>query len=408
MAILQLYVPEEGVSLDSTHTFAYGLRSNGGELQRSGTGSLTELPRADRLELILPAGLVLLTEVKLPPVRGQKLRQMLPFAVEDQILSDPESVHVAAGARAADGATPVAVIDKAWLKDVLEALRRAKLRADRAIPETCLPELEPQAWTLVWNGRDGFVRTGPALGMALDSVDETLSPLALARAVTEAKVQNRAPQRIIFRATDDARSIPNFASWGTTLGAVVVPGKDWEWAPRFLNTADAINFLQGEFAPSSGIRDLVPELKPIWLLAGLVIALQGAATTYDWWRLTREQRALQTDMEKTFRAAFPDAKIVDAPLQMQRNLADLRRASGAAEPNDFLPLAAKAANLFGPGVKMQAFHYDNGALKADVLLADQNAAEELRSRLTGDKARIEATTPKDGGVSARVAIGGGP
>jgi general secretion pathway protein L len=410
MTILHLYIPEEGIPLDNAHAFAYALRSNLGELQRSGSAALAELPGADRLELILPASLVLFTELKLPPVRGQKLRQMLPFAVEDKVLSEPDAIHVAAGSRDQDGITAVAIIDKAWLREVLEGLRKAGLRADRAMAETCLPELEPQAWTLVWNGQDGFVRTSQAFGLALDSVEESMTPLALARAVSEAKEAGKAPQRIIFRATDHAR-IPGFSNWSTALGVPVVPGKDWEWAPRYLSTAGTINFLQGEFSPTSGLRELVPELKPIWILAALIIALQAVATTFDWWRLSREQRSLTSEMDKTFRTAFPDAKVVvDAPLQMQRNLSELKRASGQAEQTDFLPLVAKAAALLSAPAKPQTLNYDNGQLKVDALFPDEQAVEELRGRVTsmGKQARIEATNRKDNGMSARLAIGAQP
>jgi general secretion pathway protein L len=115
MTILQIYLPESGLSNDSDISLRYALRANSGELQRNGTGQLNDLPRADRVDIIVPASLVLFTEVKLPPVRGQKLRQLLPFAVEEKILSDPDQVQVAAGQRDAAGITRVAIVDRAWL-----------------------------------------------------------------------------------------------------------------------------------------------------------------------------------------------------------------------------------------------------------------------------------------------------
>lgn len=409
MTILQIYLPEAGLANDNDIALRYALRHNTGELQRSGTGQPAELPRADRVDIIVPASLVLFTEVKLPPVRGQKLRQLLPFAVEEKILSDPEQVQVAAGARDEAGVTRVAVIDRAWLNAACERLRLLGMRPDNGFAETCLPELEPNAWTLIWDGNDGFVRTAVGAGLALDSMSEGGAPFALRRAVEEARGHARLPEKIILRATDAAASVPDLQLWTTQLGVSVVPGQDWHWAPRFLNTANSINLLQGDYAPSSSMRELLPQLRPILALAGLIVGIQVLATGADWWRLNHEKKALAAEMDKTFKAAFPDAKVVvDAPLQMQRNLADLRRASGQSQPNDFLPLLAKALPLINAATGVEAMNYDQGALKVDALFRDEGSVSELRNQVSSvPGASVEASNPKEGGIAVRIAISGG-
>ncbi len=409
MTILQIYLPEAGFVVDNDVELKYALRANTGELQRSGSAVPAELPRADQVEIIVPASLVLFTEVKLPPVRGQKLRQMLPYAVEEKILSDPEQVQVATGLRDAEGITRVAIVDRAWLDSVFDRLRQLGFRPERGYAETCLPELEPQGWTLIWDGHEGFVRTAQGAGLALDSMGDDGAPFALRRAVAEARVRQRLPEKIILRATDGAARIPDLALWTTQLGVSVVPGQDWEWAPRFLNTANAINLLQGDYAPSSSVRELLPQLRPILILAGLIIGAQVLATGADWWRLNREKKALAADMDKTFRAAFPDAKVVvDPPLQMQRNLADLRRASGQPQPTDFLPLLYRSLALISDAKRVEALNYDQGSLKLDVLFSDGSAVEQLRNDLvkTIPGASVEASTQKSDGVSARLALSG--
>ena len=406
MTVLQIYLPEAGLDNESDVALRYALRANTGELQRNGSVRLAELPRADRVDIIIPASLVLFTEVKLPPVRGQKLRQLLPFAVEEKILSDPDQVQVAAGARDMAGMTRVAIVDRVWLDSACQRLRQWGMRPENGYAETCLPELEPNAWTLIWDGNDGFVRTAVGAGLALDSMSEGGAPFALRRAVEEARGNTRLPEKIILRATDAAASVPDLALWTTQLGVSVVPGQDWHWAPRFLNTANAINLLQGDYAPSSSLRELLPQLRPILLLAGLIIGVQVLATGADWWRLNHEKKNLTVEMDKTFKAAFPDAKVVvDAPLQMQRNLADLRRASGQSQSNDFVPLLAKVMPLINPAIGIEAMSYDQGALKVDALFRDESSVSELRDQLkTVTGASIEASNPKEGGMAVRIAI----
>ena len=406
MTILQVYLPEAGFGVDNEVAVKYALRAPTGELQRSGSAAPSELPRADQVEIIVPASLVLFTEVRLPPVRGQRLRQLLPFAVEEKILSDPNQVQVATGLRDAQGMTRVAILDRAWLDSVCDRLRQLGLRPERGFAETCLPELEPQAWTLIWDGHEGFVRTDQGAGLALDNMGDDAAPFALRRAVEEARDKQRLPEKIILRATDAAASVPDLALWTTQLGVSVVPGQDWHWAPRFLNTANAINLLQGDYAPSSNLRELLPQLRPILLLAGLIIGVQVLATGADWWRLNREKKNLTVEMDKTFKSAFPDAKVVvDAPLQMQRNLADLRRASGQSQSNDFVPLLAKVMPLINPAIGIEAMSYDQGALKVDALFRDESSVSELRDQLKSVAgASIEASNPKEGGMAVRIAI----
>ena len=188
MSTLQIYIPEAGLAEPESPEIPWILRTARGE-RRHGRSSVDELPRADHCEVIVPASVVLLTEVNIPPASRQRLRQMLPFAVEDRILTDPENVHVAAGPRLANGATPVAVIEKGWLAAVIERLKRAGVRPQRMLVETTMPELSPGAWCVVWNGRDGFARTGPASGMALDGGSESTPPLALTRAIADARAR---------------------------------------------------------------------------------------------------------------------------------------------------------------------------------------------------------------------------
>ena len=408
MTILQIYLPEAGLANDSDLPLRYAVRANNGELQRNGTAQLAELPRTERVDIIVPASMVLFTEVKLPPVRGQKLRQLLPFAVEEKILSDPDQVQVAVGARDEGGLTRLAVVDRIWLDTCCDRLRRLGLRPINGFAETCLPELEPNAWTLIWDGQDGFVRTAVGAGLALDSMGVSGAPFGLRRAVEEARINTRLPEKIILRATDAAASVPDLQLWSTQLGVSVVPGQDWHWAPRFLNTANAINLLQGDYAPSSSLREWVPQLRPILLLAGLIIGAQVLATGADWWRLNREKKNLTAEMNKIFKTAFPNASVVvDPPLQMQRNLAELRRASGQAQPNDFLPLLAKILPLMSAATAVEAMTYEQGALKVDAMFRDEASVSDLRKRLTTvPNAKIEAGNPKDGGVSVRIAIPG--
>jgi len=77
-------------------------------------------------------------------------------------------------------------------------------------------------------------------------------------------------------------------------------------------------------------------------------------------------------MQKTFRATFGDTvTLVNAPLQMQRNLAELRHAAGLPDAGDFLPLLNLAGRSLSalPAGSVASMHYEAGRLDLDIRLA---------------------------------------
>jgi len=410
MSLLRLHIPPDWPDAEAAAPLPWCRLGARGELLACGTTALDQLPRAEACELILPAELVLLTRAALPRGSRQKLRQLLPYAIEDKLVAEPDAVHVAAGPRLADGQTALAVIDKSWLKRVLARLQAARLQPRNAWPETLLPELPADGWVMVWDGRGGFLRTGAQSGMHLDGGSAVQPPAALALSVAQARASALLPHHLLLRLRD-ATPPPDVEAWSHALGMAVEVGVEWSPLQHPDSRGGGIDLLQGEFAPSGVSRDLWPRLRLPLVLAGLIALVQIGATTIEWLLLSREKQLLQVSMERSFRQAFPDARVViDAPLQMQRNLAELRGASGRLSPLDFLPLLARAATALDADSRSQlrALHYDSNQLRMEVRLADRAAADELHKRLldaglTSQLQEVSGTAPQS---LARIVITG--
>ena len=94
--------------------------------------------------------------------------------------------------------------------------------------------------------------------------------------------------------------------------------------------------------------------------AAVLIAAHVALTAADWARLSSESSSLQSRMESEFRRLFPDTTaVVDAPLQMQRRVADLRRNSGMGDASDLLPMLAAISPALD-GLNAQAERLEQG------------------------------------------------
>lgn len=405
MATLRLYLPESWPDGAGREPLAWALCDGPGTAAQHGRALPAQLPPAERLELVAPAAAVLLTSATLPPRRGDKARRLLPYAVEDRLAVDPDSVHVAMGPATADGAVALAVVDKAWLDQTLAMLAEAGLRPRRMVPETLLPERDGATWTVVWQGAGGFVRSGACAGLALDGAAGV--PVALAATLQEAGVAGKLPDRIAVRCAPGTAA-PDCMQWTMALGLPVSHGPDWDWRRADLAVAP-LDLLQGDYVPRTFAPDLLPRFKPALAILGLILALQGLGTLADWWRLKREKRQLLAHMEASFRQAFPEASaVVDPALQMERQLAALRRAAGRPQAGDFLPLLAQVAPLLesaGDG-RVRAIGYEGGALTLGMTLAGSEAAARLQRRFAdaGARADVAASPATAAGVPVRVTI----
>jgi general secretion pathway protein L len=113
-----------------------------GRKERSGRAGLAFLPRASATVLIVAARDTLMLAATLPPLKGQRLRQALPNVVEDQLIQDAQTCHIALDPQPlADGSRIVAVIDRGWFRFIVEAFSSAGHRNLRAVPVArCLPQ----------------------------------------------------------------------------------------------------------------------------------------------------------------------------------------------------------------------------------------------------------------------------
>jgi general secretion pathway protein L len=393
---LKIYIPETWRGKDDACPWVLANNSAPASAAQTARGEnrFVDMPQPDETVVIVPATRVLLLEAKLPKGNRKQLRQALPFAVEDKITADPETIHVAAGTMRADGNRPLAVIDKQWLRRVLDALIEADIFPRSIMVETLGPSLEPGSWTVVWRGQEGFVRTGPASGLSL--AGNQSPPLELRLALRE----QAAPQQIVVRPVTE---LPDLARWSSELNLPIIRGRPWDWSE---SRDEHINLLQGEFARARA-ANMSAKLRPVVILAGMIVALQFALTTYDWLKLRGESKRLNTEIQQTFRDAFPEAKvIVDAPLQMERNLAALRRTSGQAESGDFFPLLASAAQSVKTAGSLRSLNYERDKVKLDVRLPQSQSAEQLLQALqqTGMRVSLESVNAKDGAVEARYSI----
>lgn len=373
-----------------------------GKVLRRGKDLLTTLPQCDETEIVVPASMVGFISAQLPPGSHSKVLNALPFLVEAGLISSPEDTHAVLAAQS-DVQIAVAVIQKAWVKRLLDRLARAEIFPIRMFPETLLPELPHDGWAMVCRGHDSFIRTSAGQGFPLD-VDSSseATPFVLAMAVQQTEASKR-PKVINLYG-----EVPKHATdWAKQLDTSITRASQQEWF--VCNTKPIVNLLQGEFQPSGGISRRLVAFKPVAItLAGLLI-MQISFSMFDYAIKMRENRKLDQEMVTQFKATFPNATtIVDAPLQMQRNLDDLKHSAGQSGNADFMPLLATVTTSIGAisAERLKGMDYQNGKLVLNLLLPDMEQAQAMRQRLStsGLSAAIETPRPSPLGLDLHLVI----
>ncbi|WP_428851861.1 type II secretion system protein GspL [Imbroritus primus] len=370
---------------------------------RQGQALPDDLPAADRLILIFAASDVWTAEIPVPPLAKTKLRQALPHLVEDRLAGDPLQCHIATRTAAARGAPqpqPVAAIDRAWFRHVLGAFsvqshrRLLALAAQHCLPtgpgdsegptqpsgdpvlsnvttvaiETTRPADATLA-AIAGNTCDITVRPATGSGYGLQLAPESL-PLWLAMAGSEVRLLAPATEAATLAAATGHRVEP--LDWPVWIAGTRAA----------LASASAVDLCQFEFAGEAGGARLWQAWRvPVALAAGLLL-VQVIGMNTHWLMLRQQKNQLVAGMEQTLRDAFPRTPvIVDAPLQMRREVEQLRLASGKSGPDDFLPLAdrfAQAAATLPPD-GLLALDYRGKTLR--VTLKDGLDTAALRTAL---------------------------
>lgn len=398
MSTLRIYF--SGHWRDSASPCPWALCDESGAVLQSGTDPLAALPKGHECLAIIAPERVLCIAAKLPPGSRRRWQAALPFVAEEHTLADPEDNHVVPGPILADGRLMLAVVDKAWLKRIIESCRTAKLSVRRMVPETFLPALAAEAWVLVWDGSNGFIRTGSASGMALDSGDADSAPLALRLLLNAA--QEPLPKKIIVRfpqhVAQARHSLPQWSDLPVPLAA----GSAWDWRRAPVPDSE-LNLLWGDFAPRAKFREWWPHLRPAVLILLAVLAVETIGTNLEWALLANEKNSLTREMERAFRTTFgATSTLVNAPLQMQRNLAELRHSAGLPDDGDFLPLldlsAPRLAEL--PPGSVRALHYEAGRLDMDIKLRRSADFPVLQQRLQSKGLEVRMGDIRESGNSA--------
>lgn len=357
------------------------------------------LVTGNRLVVFVPGGDVRLASVDVPARQPSKVLQAAPYLLEEQLADDVETQHFALGPRQGDGSTPVAVVSRERISTWMGKLAAEGLTPDALVPDLLALPHEPRVarWCALLDGDQVLVRSGAWSGFCASRDD-------LPAMLTLADGERRHTLRMLISDID--------ASDLTTIDWPLEPMPGYRSSldalARSYQATQAINLLQGVWAPRSDLARHLKPWKPAAVAAGLWLAVGALVYGIETWTLSSELESLQQANTARFQQLFPtETRVFDLSSQVTQQITMLEGSGGQRDAFALLTTTAQALQA-NPGLRVESLQFREGSLFLALTGNDLQVLEALRAWFAQQPGRVlEVQSANAGteGVQIRLRVG---
>jgi len=368
---------------------------DGLEVDQHGRCAATLLPAASSVVAVLADADVSWHRIVLPKAPASRLRAALVGLLEESLLDDADAVHLALAPEATAGEpTWVAAVDRAWLRDALSTLQRARVFVDRVVP-AAWPDDPPSGHFDHADGTEPASSTS-AVVLTWAHIDG-VATLRLQGGLARAVVPSPAPPTTRWTASPAAAAAAE--QW---LGA---PVNVMPVEQRLLQAARSLwNLRQFDLAPKTrgarALRDawrrfMSPAWRPVRVGAIALAAAQLLGLNLWAWYQSRTVDERRAALQSLVKQSFP--RVSDADIQrnaaavMQREMQALRTIAGKPGDGDFEPLLQAAAAAWPRERPVQGLRYESGKLSLSPTGWTDAQVERFRQQLAPAGWRVDAS-----------------
>ncbi|MFN3377671.1 MAG: type II secretion system protein GspL [Burkholderiaceae bacterium] len=391
MSTLILHLPQ---ALPGPSTrYRYAVTADGHQLLRHDTAAPALLPEPGRpgeIVAVVPAQALSWHRVALPPglplgthQPSPRLRAALEGLLEERLLDEPAQLHFALQPDARH-ASPcwVAVCERAWLSAHLQALEAARRPVSRVVPEfapgatehggqecTALGPEDDARLVVCGPGDDDAVLLLP-LAMASTWVQhspDTPAPIVQAEPAVAAQAERLLGQPVRLQSQDERLMAAARGRWDLA---------------QFELASSAQRRAMRQVAGVASSFLYAPQWRAArWGVCAFVAAHLVGLNAWAW-QERQSLQAKQAAVRATLQQTFPKVQVVvDAPAQMEREVALLRQAAGQLGPRDAESLLAGLARALPEGRAPTALEYSGAELRLQGLSFAPDELQVVQSRL---------------------------
>jgi general secretion pathway protein L len=394
-----------------------------GHLQQRGEQALADVRNSIHAEqipthciLLVPNEKVRITQVRIPTTNLAKIRQALPFAVEELIAEELETTHLATGdiRRNNNGLIDVAIVRHQLIIEWIDLCHQFDLTPQYIFPDgLCIP-WEVNSWSFFLDHDRVLVRS--------DHLHAQASSLSLSAILLNEMVQtsnNRqniaVPPQINFYATES--DLDTFKQWRASLA--VTPNHDQRDSlfhedifevmamQSVTHVNELINLRQGGYRVPIDNRSDDKSWRKVAVVA-LVGCLLFAITCIGkglWYNA--KASAMEKKSVELYKDIYPQATRVFNPRRQMETAISNFAGGGNVDEDVFIDSMVDITKLIASNqsseVAIQSLTFDANKpddMTMSMLVEQEDALDEMRQRLAETNLRftVSKTTPNDNGV----------
>jgi general secretion pathway protein L len=362
-----------------------------------------------RVVVLLPGAEIVTTQAQLPKASQSRLRQLLPYTLEDAFAADIDSLHFAAGRRTTSGAVLASVVEQGRLEAWLDAIRAAGLRPHAVYAETEGVPDTPSTLSLVLEGERVYGRRPDQAAFVLEglSLSQVVDLLA-----TQGEDRSDLQHLIVYTESDaQLRHQAELAEIRTRVASLDVKVAADGVLARFATTLlfePGANLLQGSYAPRSDYTGLLRPWYAAAALAAGFIAVSAGSLAAEYFALKRQDSALSDQVTTICARDFGSPRLSACRAEMQQRLAAAGQQSSLGQESFLTTLAAVSESMVAEG-RIEALSYRNGVMDLQLVAPSVPLLDQFSQGVAAGgrfQVRIQSANPSDAGVEGRVQIAG--
>jgi general secretion pathway protein L len=335
-----------------------------------------------QVAVLVPSGDVLMTDVELPVKGGVRAQQVAPFALEEQLAADIETLHFAVGARdEVSGKTAVAVVTRELMNQWTAALTAAGLHPEIVCAEAALIPDNPGHTVVLLDRETLTVRRAGASAVAVPAADVTT-------ALEASLGPDLAQENIIFystpqdwhrHATQVEALRSRFASFkAQLLNSGVLP----LLAPQVMS-GQFVNLLGGDYAPKRSFSNDWRRWRLVASLSLALLVVHVSGLSYQLVQQHHSEQQLDDAIGNVARSALPgDPGTGAVRLRVQKRLAAL----ASPDTSGLMPTLTAIAQAMGSvnGASVQSISYHKDSMELRLKARDAASLDRIDQSLRGN------------------------
>lgn len=369
--------------------------------------------------VLVPAAAVLTSTVDIPIKGGARLRAALPFALEESIAAEIDTMHIASGERRDSGRLAVACVAREQMDAWVERLRAAGIDAARLVPENYGLARIPGTLSMLVAGNQVMFNDGADNEFVMQDVQpvDLLAVAGLlenqpAAAGTGGTAATSARHLLVYCDPEaEQRFQHDWTVLRHELASVDINLLPDGILPRLAVTVAAgngVNLLQGRYGRKAELGAMFRPWKYAAMLLASFCLAAFAGKIIDVYRLGADEAALRAQFTEEYRQIRPgdSSEILDPAA----TVSSLRRSLGTPTTSAvFLPTLQQLGLALqqNQSVAVEAISYRAGIIDVRLTAPDVATLDNIQKLVSSSgrfSASIQTTDNVGDKISSRIQI----